>query len=69
MANKKISVKAIIGIIIAILFIIFAFANWDSVRVSIVFMHFNAPLVFIILGSAIMGSLITLAFKKFKKNK
>ena len=64
----------IIAIASAILIAVFAVMNMDRVRVNYLFGEAEWPLVFIILGSALIGSIVTglLGFRKIgsdRKNK
>ena len=56
----------IIAIASAILIAVFAVMNMDRVRVNYLFGEAEWPLVFIILGSALIGSIVTglLGFRK-----
>lgn len=45
----------IIGAILVVLVLVFALQNWEDTEVRVFFVTFDAPLFFVILGSAIFG--------------
>lgn len=52
--------RIILGFILVLLVVLFAIFNNNAVDVSFIFGQFKAPLVIIILGSAIIGALVTI---------
>lgn len=52
--------NVIVGFILVLVIVIFSVMNTESVAVSFGFAKMNAPLVLVILGSAIIGALIVL---------
>lgn len=52
--------RIIVGFVLALIIVLFAILNNNEVNVSIVVSTFKAPLILIILGSAIIGALIAL---------
>lgn len=52
--------RIIVGFVLALIIVLFAILNNNEVNVSIVVSTFKAPLILIILGSAIIGAMIAL---------
>ncbi|NCC75802.1 MAG: DUF1049 domain-containing protein [Clostridia bacterium] len=59
-AGIHLSWQVIIGLILLLPTVIFAFINSQMVTISVVFKEFQAPLILIILGSIAIGSISTL---------
>lgn len=52
--------RIIVGFVLALIVVLFAILNNNEVNVSVVVGTFKAPLILIILGSAIIGALVAL---------
>jgi lipopolysaccharide assembly protein A len=62
----KIQWTIIIGLIFAIIIAVFAVVNVDDVPVNYMFGEARWPLILVILGSALIGALISACFSIFK---
>lgn len=47
--------KLIFGVVLVVLVAGFALLNWDDVEINFLFVKIDAPLFFVIVGSAIFG--------------
>ena len=62
----KIQWTLVVGLIFAIIIAIFATVNVDSVQVNYVFGEARWPLILIILGSVLIGFIISFCFSVFR---
>ena len=62
----KIQWTLVVGLIFAIIIAIFATVNVDSVQVNYVFGEARWPLILIILGSVLIGFIISFCFSAFR---
>ncbi|MBD8037275.1 DUF1049 domain-containing protein [Solibacillus sp. A46] len=62
----KIQWTLVIGLIFAIIIAIFATVNVDSVPVNYIFGEANWPLILVILGSVLVGFIISFCFSAFR---
>jgi uncharacterized integral membrane protein len=50
--------RLIVALVIAAVILIFAFQNTDQVRVSFLFLHWDARVIYLIIVSALLGMLV-----------
>ena len=62
----KIQWTLVVGLIFAIIIAIFATVNVDSVPVNYIFGEANWPLILVILGSVLIGFIISFCFSAFR---
>ena len=62
----KIQWTLVVGLIFAIIIAIFATVNVDSVPVNYIFGEANWPLILVILGSVLVGFIISFCFSAFR---
>ena len=62
----KIQWTLVVGLIFALIIAIFATVNVDSVQVNYVFGEARWPLILVILGSVLIGFIISLCFSAFR---
>ena len=56
--------KRIVALIIAVLVLIFAFQNLNTVELTIIFFSVKIPLLFLIIGIFILGMIVGWTFKR-----
>ncbi|MEK3766514.1 LapA family protein [Solibacillus sp. FSL K6-4121] len=62
----KIQWTLVVGLIFAIIIAIFATVNVDSVPVNYIFGEANWPLILVVLGSVLVGFIISFCFSAFR---
>ncbi len=50
--------RLVVALVIAAVILIFAFQNTDKVRVSFLFLHWDARVIYLIIVSALLGMLL-----------
>ncbi|EUJ23886.1 LapA family protein [Listeria grandensis] len=65
----KVQWQAIVGIIIAILIIIFGTTNMGTVDVKLLFWTVQWPLIIVILGSVVAGALLVICLNYYRARK
>jgi uncharacterized integral membrane protein len=50
--------RLVVALVIAAVILIFAFQNTDKVRVSFLFLHWDARIIYLIIVSALLGMLL-----------
>ncbi|WP_430535319.1 LapA family protein [Listeria rocourtiae] len=65
----KVQWQVIVGIIIAILIIVFGTTNMGTVDVQLLFWTVQWPLIVVILGSVVAGILMVYCFNYYKARK
>lgn len=63
---KNIKFGQILGVIVIIIALIFAFSNVESVQVNVLFSVINAPMFLIIIVSLLLGMLAQFLFSYFR---
>lgn len=69
MNNKKRQWRFIIGLVIALIVVIFAILNVNPVTVSFGFTHIKLPLILLIVVTLLLGALITVLLANTGSNK
>ncbi|MBC1976303.1 LapA family protein [Listeria booriae] len=65
----KVQWQVIVGIIIAILIIVFGTTNMGTVDVQLMFWTVQWPLIIVILGSVVAGALLMICFNYYRTRK
>ncbi|MBC2319752.1 lipopolysaccharide assembly protein LapA domain-containing protein [Listeria booriae] len=65
----KVQWQVIVGIIIAILIIVFGTTNMGTVDVRLMFWTVQWPLIIVILGSVVAGALLVICFNYYRTRK
>lgn len=63
-ANRKQQVRLAVAAVLGILLVVFAFQNRDPVSVDFIFFTREPRLIYIILGSAILGAIAGALFRR-----
>jgi len=56
--QRRVSAGTITAIVIAALVLVFALQNSESANIKFLFFDFDAPLIFVIIGAALLGALV-----------
>jgi len=57
-ARRQLSIGAIVGIVVLLLIVVFAVQNSGRVEVEILFWSGELRLIFVIIGSALLGAVV-----------
>lgn len=57
--SPKEKTKFVLGLILLVLIVVFAIANWVTISFSIIFTSFKVPLTLVILGAMIFGYIVS----------
>ncbi len=68
-ANRKHQVRIAIAAICALLILLFAFQNRDEVNVDYLFFERESRLIYVILGSAILGAIAGSLFRRARRRR
>ena len=58
-AGRENRTRLIVALVIAAVILVFAFQNTNRVRVSFLFLHWDARVIYLIIVSALLGGLAT----------
>src|SRR3989304_1366701 len=58
-AGRAINVRAVLGVAILVIFVVFVVQNSDEVPVTFLWMEARVPLVFVFVACALIGALVT----------
>lgn len=68
-AGRENQTRLIVALVIAAVILIFAFQNTNRVRVSFLFLHWDARVIYLIIVSALLGALAAYLLGRLRRSR